>query len=62
MRRMDITDLKKKRAPMGKIAYVVKIKTMIKSTKAQRVAIAIAGKLRSSCKQVAKRGVAAADN
>ena len=44
---------------MGKTAYVARVKSVVKSAEAQQVARAVAGKLRSSCKQVVSRGEAA---
>ena len=53
--------MKKKRAPLGKAAYTMKVKKVIKSKKAQTVAKNIAGRFRKSCEEVAKRRGVAAD-
>ena len=60
--RMDLLDLKKKRKPLCKDAYTLRIKTVLKSTKAQQVASRCAKKLRGSCQQVVTMLGAAADN
>ena len=62
LRRMDLLDLKKKRKPLSKPAYISRVKNVIRSAKAQSVAKAYAGRLRSACRQVLARGGAAADN
>ena len=62
LRKMDLADLRKKRAPLGKTSYVLRIKSVIQTNKAQTVAKAFAKKLRSTCKQVVNRQGAAADN
>ena len=61
LRLMDLADLKKKRAPLGKAAYTMRVKGVIKSRKAQTVAKNIAGRFRKSCQQVVDRRGAAAD-
>ena len=58
---MDLEDLKQKRRPLSKMAYKVRVQTVFKSKKAQDVAKACARKFRDICKQVSKRGGAAAD-
>ena len=62
LRKMDLADMRKKRALLRKTAYVARIKSVIQTNKAQTVAKAFAKKLRSTCKQVVKRQGAAADN
>ena len=62
LRRMDLLDLKKKRKPLSKPAYISRVKNVFRSAKAQSVAKAYAGRLRSACRQVLARGGAAADN
>ena len=62
LRRMDLLDLRKKRKPLSKPAYISRVKNVIRSAKAQSVAKAYAGRLRSACRQVLARGGAAADN
>jgi len=62
LRRMDLLDLKKKRPTLGRTAYVQRVKSVVRTEKAQHAAKAFARKLRSSCKQVLDRRGAAADN
>ena len=62
LRHMDLADLHQKRRPLGKTAYTMRVKGVIKSQKAQTVAKNFAGRLRKACKQVVKRRGAAADN
>ena len=62
LRKMDLADLTKKPALVSKADYVRRIKSVIQTHKAQAVAKAFAKKLRSTCKQVAKRQGAAAHN
>ena len=62
LRLRDLADLKKKRAPLGKTAYTVRLKTLLRGQKAQRVAGQCAGKFRSSCLEVIKNKGAAASN
>ncbi len=61
-RLMDLADLRKKRRPLGKLAYTLRVKSVVKSQKAQTVAKNFAGRLRKACQQVIKRKGAAADN
>ena len=51
-----------KAPPVGKTAYTMRVKGVIKSQKAQTVAGNFARRLRKACKQVKDRGGAAADN
>ena len=62
LRRMDLADLRAKRAPLSKFSYVQRVKSVIRTAAAQRVAKKFAKRLRTSCKQVASRSGAAADN
>ena len=45
LRKMDLADLRKKRALVGKTSYVLRIKSVIQTNKAQTVAKAFAEKL-----------------
>ena len=62
LRLMDLKDLRDKNRPLGKTAYTMRAKRVIKSQKAQTVAKNIAGRFRKACKQVSDRRGAAADN
>ena len=62
LRKMDLADLREKRALASKAEYIRRIKSVIQTNKAQTVAKAFAKKLRSTCKLVVKRQGAAADN
>ena len=62
LRKMDMADLRAKRAPLDKAAYTARIKSVMRSAKAQQVAKAYAKKLSSACQQVIRRKGAAADN
>ena len=62
LRKMDLADLREKRALASKAEYIRRIKSVIQTNKAQTVAKASANKLRFTCKQVVKRQGAAADN
>ena len=62
LRRMDLADLRAKRAPLSKLSYVQRVKSVIRTATAQRVAKKFAKRLRTSCKQVVARSGAAADN
>ena len=62
LRLMDLQDLRKKRRPLGRAAYTARVKSVIKSQKAQTVATNFARRMRKACKQVVDRGGAAADN
>jgi hypothetical protein len=59
---LDLADLRKKRQPFGKTAYTARVKSVIKTSKAQAVAKNIAKRFRKACQQVDRRGGAAADN
>ena len=62
LRLMDLADMKKKRAPLGKTAYILRMKTLFRGKKAQKVAGNCAKKFRSICLQVIKNKGAAAGN
>ena len=62
LRLMDLADLRQTRRSLGKTAYNMRVKGVIKSQKAQTVAGNFARRLRKACKQVKDRGGAAADN
>ena len=59
---MDLADLRTKRRPLGKTAYVQRVKGVIRSQKAQQAAKKFAARFRTTCKQVFDRDGAAADN
>ena len=62
LRLMDLADLRKKRRPLGKQAYIQRVKGVIRSNKAQTVAKSCAKRFRTSCQQVVRRHGSAADN
>ena len=62
LRHMDLDDLRKKKPLLGKAAYVVRVKGIMRTRKAQLVAKAFASRLRKTCQQVVDRKGAAADN
>ena len=62
LREMDLADMQKKRRPMGKTAYTMRVKSVMRSQKAQAVAKNIAKRFQKACKQVVARKGAAADN
>ena len=62
LRHMDLADLRAKRRPMDKTAYTMRVKSVIRTQKAQAVAKSHAARLRKTCKQVVARKGAAADN
>ena len=62
LRLMDLKDLRLKRKPLGKIAYVQRVKTLFRSARAQNVAKKFAKKFRSTCKEVLKNKGAGARN
>ena len=61
-RKMDLTDLRAKKPLLDKARYISRVKSVIRSAQAQKVAKAFAKKFRSSCQQVVLRKGAAADN
>ena len=62
LRLKDLDDMKKKRAPLGKTAYTLRVKSFFRSQRAQTVAKQCATKLRSACLKVIKNKGAAAGN
>jgi len=62
LRLMDLADLRLKRRPLGKSAYIIRVKNVMKTEKSQTVAKNFARRFRTACQQVLKRGGAAADN
>ena len=54
--------MRKKRKPLGKTAYTARVKSVIKSQKAQAVASSYAGRFRRTCQEVVDRKGGAADN
>ena len=62
LRIMDLADLRKKRRPLGKTAYMSRVRSVMKTQKAQTVAKGFAKRFRKACQQVVERKGAAADN
>ena len=62
LRLMDLADMKKKRPPLGKTAYIQRMKILFRGKKAQQVAGNCAKKFRSVCLKVIKNKGAAAGN
>ena len=62
LRTLDLHDMRKKRKPLGKTSYVARVKSVMKSQKAQAVASSYAGRFRKTCQQVVDRKGGAADN
>ena len=62
LRNMDLEDLRKRRPPLGKTAYIARVKSIMHSQKAQKVAKNYAVKFRKTCQQVVARKGAAADS
>jgi len=62
IRLKDLHDLKMNRPPLGKTAYVQRVKTMFRGAKAQKMAKQFARKFRGTCLEVIKRKGAAAHN
>ena len=62
LRTMDLADMRKKRRPLGKAAYTARAKGVMRSQRAQAVAVKWAGRLRKACQEVVARKGAAADN
>ena len=59
LRQMDLADAVAGRAVLGKTAYKARIRSILKTKKAQQVAAAHAASLRKVCKEVvAKKGAA----
>ena len=60
LRLQDLADLRSKRRPFTKAEYIVRIKTLFRTQKAQRAAKSFAAQLRKTCKEViANKGAAA---
>ena len=57
-----LADLRLKRRRIGKSAYIIRVKNVMKTEKSQAVAMNFARRFRTACQQVLKRGGAAADN
>ena len=62
LRAMDLADLRKKRRPLGKTAYTVRVKSVMRTQRAQPVAKGFAKAFRKACRQVVSRKGAVADN
>ena len=62
LRLRDLADMKNKRAPLGKSAYTLRLKTLLRGKRAQEVAGHCARKFRSTCLEVMKNKGAAAGN
>ena len=62
LRLVDLVDLRKKRRILGKAAYTLRVKKLLKTQKAQLVAKNIAKRFRKACQQVYDKTGAAADN
>ena len=62
LRAMDLVDLRKKRRPLGKTAYTVRVKSVMRTQRAQTVAKGFAKAFRKACRQVVSRKGAAADH
>ena len=58
---MDLADLRKERKPFSKFAYQSRVKSILISAAAQKVAINYAKRLRKTCKEVLDRKGAASD-
>ena len=61
LRLMDLADLHKKRRPLGKPAYTQRVKSVIRTQKAQSAAKNCASQFRKACQQVVDRKGAASD-
>ena len=55
LRAMDLADLRKKRRPLGKTAYTVRVKSVMRTQRAQTVAKGFAKAFRKACRQVVSR-------
>jgi hypothetical protein len=59
LRRLDLQDLSKKKRPLSKSAYAVRVRSLCRSQQAQRVASNFANGLKRVCNEViAKKGAA----
>ena len=61
LRRMDLADLRKKRKPLGKVAYPARLKSVLNSVAAQKAAKNFANRLRKTCREVMDWKGAASD-
>ena len=59
LRRMDLADLNRKRVPLGKTAYVARVRAVCRSQKAKLVASNCTKSLRKTCLEVIKKKGAA---
>ena len=62
LRSMDLVDLRRKRPTLDRAAYIARVKSLMRSQRAQTVAKNCAAKFRKTCQQVVVRNGAAADN
>ena len=62
LRTLDLHDLRLKRPPLSRMAYTARVKSVLKSQKAQAVASSYAGRFRRTCQEVVDRKGGAADN
>eukprot|EP00959_Pyramimonas_sp_CCMP1952_P222698 4655599-Pyramimonas_sp.AAC.1 len=62
LRLLDLQDLRRKRALLGKTVCPARVKGVLKSAKDQTVAKNVAGRLRKACKQAVGRKGAAVGN
>ena len=62
LRVMDLADLRARRPPLSKAAYVRRVQGVLRSRRAQAVASRFAGRLRKTCEAVVATGGAAARN
>ena len=60
LRKRDLEDYKKKKPLLTKSQYINRVKQVLETAKAQRVAANICGRFRKTCKEVADKGGAAA--
>jgi len=60
LRSLDLDDLRKRRRPLGKMAYIARVRSVSRSQKAQRVGSNCAKSLRKTCLEVIRKGGAAA--
>ena len=57
IRAKDCEDLRRRRPPIGKMAFKARLRSMLASKRAQRVAARIAAGFRTTCREVvAKQG------
>ena len=60
LRRRELSDVRAKKPPLGKAAYLRRVRAVLKTRKAQALAKAIAGVFRKTCCEVVKKKGAAA--